>query len=118
MKTYESVDEYMEDVPSDEARRTLARLREIIREEAPEAQELISYGMPGYKLNGYLIGFAAFKKHCSIFPGGRVAVFAEDLEDYKTAKGTIQFPSGQLPPEDLIRRIIRHCIQDNRGRSV
>ena len=111
-----SVDEYLSAVPVDAFRNSLQRLREIIREEAPEAQECISYGMPGYKLNGYLIGFAAFKNHCSLFPGGTAMNFVDKLNGFKMAKGTIQFTPARPIPEDLIREIVRARIADNSAR--
>ena len=89
------------------------RMRAIIREEAPEAQELISYGMPGYKLNGPLVYIAAFKKHVSLFPAGKVADFEDQLGGYKTSKGTIQFPLGQPLPEELIRSLVRGRVAQN-----
>lgn len=107
------VDEYLANLTNAAARKTLSRLREIIRDEVPEATECISYGMPGYKLNGYLVGFAAFKNHCSLFPGGTVGDFLHLLEGYKTSKGTIQFPSDQLLPGETIRTILRARVAQN-----
>src|SRR5690242_16790652 len=102
-----TVDEYLSEVSSDEARKSLEFLRRIIREEAPEAQELISYGIPTYKLNGFLASIGAFKNHCSFFPGHTVADFAEELKAYKTAKGTIQFPHNKPLPESLVRAMVQ-----------
>ncbi len=108
-----SVDAYLDQVQSKVARATLEQLRAIIRDEVPEAEECISYGIPSYKLNGYLVGFAAFKNHCSFFPGATVGDFLEHLKDYKTSKGTIQFPHDELLPESLIRTIIKARVADN-----
>lgn len=102
-----SVDEYLAGIPSEAARASLVRLREIIREEVPNAQETISYGIPSYKLNGYLVGFAAFKNHCSFFPGHTVANFADRLTGFKTSAGTIQFRPDHPLPEPLVREILR-----------
>jgi uncharacterized protein YdhG (YjbR/CyaY superfamily) len=63
-----TVDQYLASVPK-EARATLENLRKTIKAAAPKATEAISYQMPMYKQNGMVIGFAAFKDHCSIFPG-------------------------------------------------
>jgi uncharacterized protein YdhG (YjbR/CyaY superfamily) len=112
-----SVDEYLAKVSSPEARSALMALRAIIRDEAPQAKEVISYGIPGYKLNGYLAGFAAFKKHCSFFPGTTVAHFAEELTGYKTSKGTIQFSPDKPLAEDLVRAILRARIAENQAKS-
>jgi uncharacterized protein YdhG (YjbR/CyaY superfamily) len=109
----QTVDQYLAGVASDDARALLQRVRTIIREEAPEAQEVISYGMPGYKLHGYLVGFAAFKNHCSLFPGGRVAEFADLVKGFKTAKGTIQFTVDKPLPESAVRTIVKALVADN-----
>ena len=70
-----AVDEYIARVP-EPARATLRKLRQIIRSAVPpETVETISYRIPSYKYKGYLIGFAAFAKHCSLFPGGITAEF-------------------------------------------
>lgn len=113
-----SVDAYLAAVPSADFRDALSRLREIIREEAPDAAEVISYGIPSYKLHGYLFGFAAFKNHCSFYPGHTVAEFSPELSEFKTAKGTIQFTPAKPIPEPLIRAIIRARIADNRSQSL
>lgn len=102
-----TVDEYLAQLDWAEGRVALERLRAIVREEAPDAEECISYGMPGYKKNGYLLGFAAFKNHCSFFPGGTAQDFADELTGFKTSKGTIQFSPESPIPEPLVRRIIR-----------
>lgn len=116
MQKPESVDGYLDSLESDEARRRLERIRSIIREEAPDAEEGISYGMPGYKLNGPLVYYAAFKAHCSLFPAGKVEQFADILKDYKTSKGTIQLPNDQPLPEELIRSIVRARADENRAK--
>lgn len=102
-----SVDEYLSLVESEDARSALSRLRFIIRDEVPESIEGISYGIPTYKLNKTMLSFAAFKNHCSFFPGHTVREFTEELKDYKTSTGTIQFSPEQPLPEALIRAIIR-----------
>ena len=107
------VDEYLAGVTPEEARTSLSKLRAIIQSEIPEAEEVISYGMPGYKFNGYLVGFAAFKNHCSFFPGAIVADFADELSGYKTSKGTIQFSRDQPLPETLVRTLLKARIADN-----
>jgi uncharacterized protein YdhG (YjbR/CyaY superfamily) len=118
METAESVDQYLSAIDWQEARVALARLRQIIGEEAPEAKECISYGMPGYKLNGYLLGFAAFKNHCSLFPGGTAEDFAADLKGFKTSKGTIQFTPDQPIPEEIVRKIVRARVAANLAKKT
>jgi uncharacterized protein YdhG (YjbR/CyaY superfamily) len=107
------VDTYLANVDREDFRIALQQLREVIREEAPEAEEVISYGMPGYKYKGYLVGWAAFKNHCSLFPGGTALEFADVLKDFKISKGTIQFTPKHPIPEPVVREIIRARIAQN-----
>lgn len=108
-----SVDAYLREIPNEAARASLAALREVIRDELPEAEEVISYGVPTYKLKGFVASFAAFKNHCSFFPGHTVAEFAEQLKGYKTSKGTIQFSPDSPLPEELVRAILRARAREN-----
>ena len=95
-------------------RSTLEKLRSLIREEIPEAEEVISYGFPGYKLNGKIIcGFDAFKNHCSFFPHSSLVIpeLENELVNYKTSKGAIQFDIGKTLPKTLVRKLIRTRIR-------
>ncbi len=112
-----SVDAYLEDVASPEARAALEHLRRVIREAAPDAEECIAYGIPSYKQGGYLVGFAAFKNHCSFFPGAVVAEFAPLLAGYKLAKGTVQFQPGNPLADDLVRHIVAVRLAQNLARK-
>jgi uncharacterized protein YdhG (YjbR/CyaY superfamily) len=102
-------------VPSDEARASLERLRGVIRQAAPEAQEVISYGIPTFKYHGFLASYAAFKNHCSFFPGHTVADFADELRDYKLSKGTIQFSPDRPLPDSVVTAIIHARMAENAG---
>jgi uncharacterized protein YdhG (YjbR/CyaY superfamily) len=65
-----TVDEYLACIP-EPARNTLRHIRAVIRSVVPaQTTEVISYGMPMFKFNGMLVGYAAFKNHCSLFPTG------------------------------------------------
>ena len=110
-----AIDDYLEGVP-EPFRRMLSHLREIIREEAPEAVETIGYGIPTFKLDGNLVHFAAFKNHMSFFPGSTThnEALKSDLAGYKLAKGTIQFTPDKPLPDDLVRTIVRLRIAENR----
>jgi uncharacterized protein YdhG (YjbR/CyaY superfamily) len=91
-------------------RSTLQNLRSSIREVIPEAEEVISYGFPGYKLNGKIIcGFDAFKNHCSFFPHSSSVIPAlkKELVNYKTSKGALQFAIDKPLPKTLVRKLIR-----------
>ena len=108
-----NIDQYLEEVETNDARDALARLRRIIRDEVPEAEEVISYGMPMVKYHGMVAGYAAFKKHCSFFPGHTVTDFENELKAFKTSKGTVQFSPDRPIPEDLVRRIVRARADEN-----
>lgn len=108
-----SVDEYLSNVPSDAFRAQLERLRETILGEAPELEECISYGMPCYKFHGMVAGFAAFKKHCSFFPGHTVRDFTDELAGFKTNRGTVQFTVEHPLPNSLVRAMIRARVDEN-----
>ncbi len=86
----------------------LERIRSIVKKTAPETEEVISYGMPGFKYRGkYLLGYAAFRDHLSLFPTSQpVEMFKDQLVDYQLSKGTIQFTLERPLPEMLIRKIV------------
>ncbi len=109
----DSVDDYLASVESEVARETLSALRQFIRSELPQAEEVISYGIPTYKQSGFVASFAAFKNHCSFFPGHTVQDFSQELKGYKTSKGTIQFPHDKPLPDKLVRSILRARVAEN-----
>lgn len=91
-------------------RTVLARVRSIIRNAVPAADEMISYQIPAYKLQGQpVLFFAAWKEHYSLYPSNAqlVAAFKKELAPYERAKGTIRFPLSEPVPARLIERIAR-----------
>jgi uncharacterized protein YdhG (YjbR/CyaY superfamily) len=114
----ETIDHYIAEQAED-VRPTLQKIRETIAAAAPGATEKISWQMPTFWQNGNIIHFAAFKKHISIFPGGEVTtIFADQLTEYKTAKGTIQFPLDKPVPYELIAEITRWRVSNlEKGKS-
>src|SRR5687768_2572445 len=93
-----TVDDYLAVLP-EESRATLETIRKTIKTVAPKATEVISYQIPMYKQHGMLVGFAAFKGHCSFFPGSKALVtYKDELKAYETSKGTIRFPIGKPLP--------------------
>lgn len=105
--SFTPVDEYLAKVENPVAHAALQHLRELIRQECPGTDEVISYGVPGFRLGKAFIWYAGFKNHCSLFAGATTADFAEELTGYKISKGTIQFKPGNPIPDELLRRIIR-----------
>ena len=88
---------------------TLCELRRTILGIVPEAEQCISYGMPGFRLQGKVIaGFAAFKNHLSYFPhsGSVLAELQDDIAMYVTSKGTLQFPIDTPLPKALVEKLI------------
>jgi uncharacterized protein YdhG (YjbR/CyaY superfamily) len=111
-----NVDEYLAAVP-EPACSTLKHVRGVIRSVVPkETTEVISYGIPMFKYNGMLVGYAAFKKHCSLFPTGSGVLdqFEKELRGYRTSKGTIQFPSDKPLPDALVKKIVKARVKENR----
>ena len=112
-----NVDEYLAGVPK-AARATLEKLRRTIKAAAPMASEGISYQMPMYKHHGMVVGFAAFKNHCSIFPGAAVMdAYKEELKPYDTSKVTIRFPVDKPLPASLVKKLVRARIKENESRA-
>jgi len=102
----QTVDDYIAGFPAD-VQEILQQIRSIIREIVPDAEEVISYQMPTYRLQGNLVHFAAFKNHIGFYPTpSGVAAFQDELTPYQHAKGSIQFPLDRPMPYDLIRRIV------------
>ncbi len=113
MNKYSTVDEYIQQFPED-VQRTLQTLRAVIKESAPQAVEKISYQMPAYYQNGYLVYFGAHSSHIGFYPTGEgIEAFKEEIKAYKSSKGAVQFPLDQPMPFDLIRRIVKHRLEVN-----
>ena len=108
-----TVDAYMDTIENLDFRREIDRLRAIIRQELPEAIEVISYGMPMFKFHGMVVGLACFKQHCSSFPGHTVAEFSNDLKGFKTSAGTIQFTPDHPIPDELVKSIVQSRVKQN-----
>jgi uncharacterized protein YdhG (YjbR/CyaY superfamily) len=114
MNTYKTVDEYIAK-QTVEVQPILIKMRTLIKGIAPDAEETISYGMPGYKLNKKpLVYFGAFKKHIGLYPTpSGIEAFRKELSEYEGAKGSIQFPLDQPMPYDLIARIVHYRVGEN-----
>jgi uncharacterized protein YdhG (YjbR/CyaY superfamily) len=109
----QTVDEYLAALPKDK-RVTLEKLRQTIKSAAPKATEGISYQMPMFKYHGMLAGFAAFKDHCSFFPGAEpIAAHKDELKAYETSKGTIRFPVDKPLPAALVKKLVKTRIAEN-----
>ena len=114
----EDVADYLSQVPEPQ-REALERLRRTIKSTAPDAVEVISYQIPTFKLNGrMLVSYAAFKHHCSFFPGaGPIEMHADDLKSFQTSKGTIQFTPEHPLSTALVKKLVKTRIKLNGGRK-
>jgi uncharacterized protein YdhG (YjbR/CyaY superfamily) len=117
---FRSVDEYIASQPAS-VQGVLKRVRGALRKALPEAEEVISYQIPAYKLAGRaVIYFAGWKEHYSLYPatGRLVPTFKDELARYKISKGTIRFPLSEPVPANLIARIARFRAQEAAGRGA
>ena len=104
----EEIDAYLAKLDEPQ-RSTLADLRRTIMEIVPEAEEIISYGMPAFRLQDKVVGgFAAFKQHLSYFPhsGSVLPALKKDIKGYATSKGTLRFTLDSPLPRSLVEKLL------------
>lgn len=108
MDPYTNIDEYLANF-SGETRKKLDTIRQLIKDEVPEAQEKISYGIPTMTIDGkYLVYFAGYEKHVSVYPIPAVDTdFEKEIVPYKAGKGTLRFELDKPLPLPLIRKIVQ-----------
>lgn len=116
MTALRNVDEYLATLPEDR-RAALQELRLAIRTAAPEATETIAYNMPAFRSHGgqFLVSFAAYKAHYSLFPASETVVekLGAELQPYLAGKGTIQFPASQPIPVKTVVKIVKIRLAEN-----
>jgi uncharacterized protein YdhG (YjbR/CyaY superfamily) len=116
-KKAETVDEYIDSFPKPIQVR-LEALRKTILRAAPNAGEIISYSMPAYRQDGILVWFAGFKNHVGFYPGASgIAAFKKELSEYKSAKGSVQFPLDRPLPLALVTRIVKYRVRESRRKT-
>ncbi len=104
-----SVDAYLAALP-DRERAVLGHLRATIQAAAPGATETVAYDMPAFRLDGrFLVSYAAFKRHCSLFPASQAVrdALGDELAPYLKGKGTIQFSAAAPLADPLVTRIVQ-----------
>jgi len=102
------------------AQKMLKQIRELVRSIIPpEAEEILSYGIPGFEYKGRLLCYGAFKNHCGFYPGSppMLKSLAEYLKGFKTSRGSVQFPLDKPLPVALIKKIVRLRVAENEARS-
>ena len=114
-----TVDEYLDAVPA-KVRTTLEKVRQTIRATVPGAEELISYQVPSYKYHYMLVGFAAFKDHCSFFVMSTrlMRSLRKELTGYDYSLATIRFPFDKPLPVALIKKIVKARLKENEERRA
>ena len=112
--TARTIDEYVAEFPP-ETRAVLEEMRGLIRAEAPDATETISYAIPAFDLRGrHLVHFAGYENHVGFYPtASGIAAFKDEIAAYKSAKGSVQFALGRPLPADLIRRIVAFRVEES-----
>ncbi len=116
---WESVDAYVAALP-DDRRVAVEELRRTIRAAAPDAIESIAYDMPAFRLNDtFLVSYAAFKNHYSLFPasGAVRTALGDEIRPYVVGEGTIRFPIRNPIPLDLVTEVVRIRLEELAGRK-
>jgi uncharacterized protein YdhG (YjbR/CyaY superfamily) len=114
----DTIDAYIGRFPKD-VQDILQRIRGIIKKAAPDAQEAIKYQIPTFVLGTNLVHFAAFEKHIGLYPTpSGIEQFKEELLIYKSAKGSVQFPLDSAIPYNLIERIVKFRVNENREKML
>jgi uncharacterized protein YdhG (YjbR/CyaY superfamily) len=118
--TPRGIDDYL--AALDEPKRTtLQKLRQTIRGVIPDAEECISYGMPGFRLDGKVIaGFAAFKNHLAYLPhsGSVFGELSDELAGYESTPGSLHFPIDKPLPKALVKKLIATRLKEVRSRAI
>lgn len=112
-----TIDEYISGYP-EAVQKLLQTVRAAAREAAPDAEEIISYGVPTLRLNGNLVSFGASKNHIGFYPTpAAIEAFQDRLAVYKGAKGSVQFPFDQPLPLELIADIVRFRVEQQKSKK-
>lgn len=116
-KKFETVEAYLADLPKN--LKAIARqVRKTIREAAPQADEIISYGIPAYRWNGVLIYFAVFKNHIGLYPAPKATgALEKQIAKHKEGKATIRLAVDKPLPIALITKIVKLRMKQNLERT-
>ena len=116
MGALRNVDDYLASLPEDR-RAGVEEIRRTVRAAAPNATETIAYNMPAFRSHGgqFLVSFAAYKAHYSLFPASDAVVEAlgVEVQPYLAGKGTIQFPASRPIPVRTVAKIVKIRLAEN-----
>lgn len=113
-----TVDEYIAGFPAS-TQMVLKKMRGLIKKAAPGAEEVISYGIPTYVLDGNLVHFGGYKNHIGFYPApSGIEAYKKELSVYKGAKGSVQFPIDKPLPEMLIKSIVHFRVLENKEKAA
>lgn len=107
---YKTIDQY-HSIFANDVQERLQTIRNIVHQVAPEAEEVISYQIPAFKIGGkfYLIYYSAYAKHISLsspWSDAFLEKFAAELNDYTVTKSAIQLPNSKPLPVELIKKLL------------
>ncbi len=109
----DSINKYISGFP-ESTQQVLLVLRETIKMAAPEAEEVISYRMPAFRMSGMLVWYAAFSEHIDFYPKpSGIEAFSNELTGYDKDKRSVRFNLNEPIPFDLISRIVKFRVQEN-----
>ena len=112
------IEEYISKYPED-IQKILQQIRTAIKKAAPKSVEVISYGMPAFKMNKVLVYFAVGKNHIGFYPTPNpIKIFSKELEGYKTSKGAIQFPLNKKIPLPLVSKITKFRVKEDLENTI
>lgn len=108
MNASKDIDKYIDGFPN-ETKVVLEKIRKIIHREVPEAEEIISYKIPAFRLNKRnFIYFAGWKNHVSIYPIPELpGDFIKEIEPFVAGRGTLKFPLDKPVPYELIEKFVQ-----------
>ena len=113
-----TVDEYLQDVTTEE-KVALQHLRRTIQKACPQAEEVISYGMPAYKFKGMLLWFTVHENHCGLYVRpGNVKALDKELAPYRSSKSTLRFTPEKPLPDALVTKIVKDSMRANQAREA
>lgn len=116
-KQIKTIDEYIAKFPED-VQDILEKIRQVIKESAPDAEETINYQIPTYKLKGNLVHFGAFKNHIGFYPTpSAMDEFKKELSLYEVAKGSVKFPINKPIPYGLVKKIVKYRVQETKHKE-